>query len=386
MSITKTLAAAASNGNEIINRQLTAKLGGLLPENRTITRRWKAVAAAELIGVSRQTLINAEKDGRIEPQDVDDSGRTPVKMGYTIYQIDEIRRKLGKTPPPLARAVTKAVANQKGGSGKTVTIAHLAQMTAMNGYRTLIIDTDPQATLGIYFGMLRGINVAAEDTILPYMLGETDDLRYAIRPTQWPNLDIIPGHSDLQRVETELYQAADNGQLPHPAHMMLTAGLQDLSADYDIILIDTSPNLGNGTVNAICAADTIVTTAPAELFDYVSTNQYIEALEGTLQAFDLGGHEPNMRILCTNYKPQVGSQSPEILKMMRESWGGLVLENTLKHTSTIGRSQVEFRTVFEQDNTQRGTPSTWKAALDIWTPIYDEIMRELVLPYQQEQA
>ncbi|WP_159191320.1 AAA family ATPase, partial [Klebsiella pneumoniae] len=88
-----------------------------------------------------------------------------------------------------------------------------------------------------------------------FYLGEKDDVTYAIKPTCWPGLDIIPSCLALHRIETELMGKFDEGKLPTDPHLMLRLAIETVAHDYDVIVIDSAPYLGIGTINVVCAAD-----------------------------------------------------------------------------------------------------------------------------------
>ena len=149
-----------------------------------------------------------------------------------------------------------AVANQKGGVGKTTTAINLAASLAALEYKTLLVDTDPQAnaTSGVGFDP-RNITTSIYETMV------NDDVRAKdiILKTETPNLDLIPSHIDLVGAEIELIN------LPNREHKMKSVleGLRDL---YDFIIIDCSPSLGLITLNALVAADSVVVPVQCEYF------------------------------------------------------------------------------------------------------------------------
>ncbi len=126
----------------------------------------------------------------------------------------------------------------------------------------------------MYHGWVPDLHIHAEDTLLPFYLGEKDDASYAIKPTCWPGLDIIPSCLALHRIETELMGKFDEGKLPADPHLMLRLAIETVAHDYDVIVIDSAPNLGIGTINVVCAADVLIVPTPAELFDYTSALQF----------------------------------------------------------------------------------------------------------------
>lgn len=127
----------------------------------------------------------------------------------------------------------------------------------------------------MYHGWVPDLHIHAEDTLLPFYLGERDDAAYAVKSTCWPGLDIIPSCLALHRIETELMGRFDDGKLPTEPHMMLRTAIETVAHDYDVIVIDSAPNLGIGTINVVCAADVLIVPTPAELFDYTSALQFL---------------------------------------------------------------------------------------------------------------
>ncbi len=148
-----------------------------------------------------------------------------------------------------------AIANQKGGVGKTTTAINLGASMAVLEYRTLIIDADPQAnaTAGVGFDP-KNIKTSIYECIVDDI--NPEDI---ILNTKTPNLDILPAHIDLVGAEIEIIN------LPNRERMMrkVTAKIKD---KYDFIIIDCSPSLGLITVNALTAADSVIVPVQCEYF------------------------------------------------------------------------------------------------------------------------
>ncbi|MDZ7740240.1 MAG: AAA family ATPase [Bacteroidota bacterium] len=148
-----------------------------------------------------------------------------------------------------------AIANQKGGVGKTTTAINLGASMAVLEHKTLIIDADPQAnaTAGVGFDP-KNIKTSIYECIV-------DDINPVdiILNTETPNLDILPAHIDLVGAEIEIIN------LPNRERMMrkVTAKIKD---KYDFIIIDCSPSLGLITVNALTAADSVIVPVQCEYF------------------------------------------------------------------------------------------------------------------------
>ncbi|SCL12899.1 chromosome partitioning protein [Micromonospora nigra] len=170
----------------------------------------------------------------------------------------ETRRAADRLARKLVRAVVIAVANQKGGSGKTTTILALAGELARRGFRVLVIDCDEQgnATTGL------GVPVAKLDNEGTYYLLMDDEAKPAdvITPTPHDNISVIAGGEKLSEVTAALASEMGN-------HTFLSAHVETLRDEFDVILLDTPPALSLLTLNALYAADEIATPINPGVFD-----------------------------------------------------------------------------------------------------------------------
>ena len=148
-----------------------------------------------------------------------------------------------------------ALANQKGGVGKTTSSINLAASLAVLEYRTLLVDADPQAnsTSGIGFDP-RTIKVSIYECII----NEIDPAE-AIQHTDTPFLDLLPAHIDLVGAEIEMINMADR-------EYKMKAVLAKIKDNYDFIIIDCSPSLGLITINSLTAADSVIIPVQCEYF------------------------------------------------------------------------------------------------------------------------
>ena len=171
-----------------------------------------------------------------------------------------------------------AIANQKGGVGKTTTAINIATAMAATGWKTLLLDLDPQGNASTGFGIdAPNRQVSSYDVLL----GDAA-LADAILPTSIPGLDIVPATVDLSGAEVELVDFEDRtGRLREAL-----AGHQG----HDICFIDCPPSLGLLTLNALAAADTLLVPLQCEFFALEGLSQLLQTVERVQQLFnpDLG--------------------------------------------------------------------------------------------------
>jgi len=175
-------------------------------------------------------------------------------------------------PTPPRRPRVLAIANQKGGVGKTTTAINLATALAATGEQVLLIDLDPQGNASTGLGIppdRRG-----RGTYAALMGG--DPLAGAVLPTGIPNLSLVPADPDLAGAEVEL---AGLDRREYRLQAALRDALRDPGAPYTLVLIDCPPSLGLLTVNGLVAADAVLVPLQCEFFALEGLSQLVRSIE-----------------------------------------------------------------------------------------------------------
>ena len=214
--------------------------------------------------------------------------------------------------------ITIAIANQKGGVGKTTTAINIATAMAASGWKTLLIDMDPQgnASTGL------GIEKAARDyTSYDLLTGEAN-LAQVAQATDIPGLDIVPATQDLSGAEVELVSVEDRN---HRLQKALQAPQSGFSG-YDIAFIDCPPSLGLLTLNSLGAADTLMVPLQCEFFALEGLSQLLQTVERIQQRFnpDLG----IVGIALTMFDRR-NRLTDQVADDVRDCLGNLVFDNVI---------------------------------------------------------
>ena len=211
-----------------------------------------------------------------------------------------------------------AIANQKGGVGKTTTSVNLASALAILEKKVLLIDADPQAnaTSGL------GINVDDKNVGTYELLEHTAAIHDTILNTSVPHLDLIPSHIDLVAIEIEL---VDKNQ----REFMLKKALKEVTNHYDFILIDCAPSLGLITLNALTAADSVIIPIQCEYFALEGLGKLLNTIKSVQKI-----HNENLDIeglLLTMYDARL-RLSNQVVEEVKKHFGTMVLKPSFNET------------------------------------------------------
>ena len=328
-------------------------------------------------------------------------GRTETQGGAKWFTLDEVLRLRAHFAAEGSRtkeyvpwrpeglpAKICAVANFKGGVGKTSIAAHLAMSAALDGYRVLVIDLDSQGSMTSIFGgrvesewdtvfpliardYATGLQAEnrrrAErgDTPLPFedMLSEAlkRGTKDVIRKTHWPNIDLIGAQLNLYWAEFQIpvWRMALRGWKLWEAlsNALARDGVLD---EYDVVILDTPPALGYLTINGLTAADILLVPLGASFLEFDSTGRFFDMLHSTFQSIEdgenmaaraLGRDEIRfewdaVRAVITRYD---GMQQAELAALMQSYLGRTLSPWRQDFTALVGQAGEQVNGIYEAD-------------------------------------
>jgi chromosome partitioning protein len=250
--------AAIAVRAEALTREIRSRV--MAPEARKVAPVLTRAQVIHLCGVDL-TQVNG----------LDPVTGWPCSRQFSVANAHELARarRADCMRPSSRTAFTIAVANFKGGVGKTTTAMALAQGLSLRGHKVLAIDLDPQASLTTLFGILPATEVAEDQTALPLMRGERMTIGRSVRPTYWSGIDLVPAAPMLFAAEVSIANPQTKQGAP-TFWTLLERGLEGERQAYDVIVIDTPPALSYLTINALMAADGIVVPSPPTALDFAS--------------------------------------------------------------------------------------------------------------------
>jgi len=233
-----------------------------------------------------------------------------------------------------------AIANQKGGVGKTTTTVNLAASLGVLEKKVLLIDADPQAnaTSGL------GIDVESIEKGTYQLLEHTISAKETIIPTDSPNLELIPSHIDLVAIEIELVDKDER-------EYMLKKAIAALKNDYDYILIDCAPSLGLLTLNALTAADSVIIPIQCEYFALEGLGKLLNTIKSVQKI-----HNPDLDIeglLLTMFDSRL-RLSNQVVEEVRKHFSDMVFDTIIQRNVRLSEAPSYGESIIKYDASSKG--------------------------------
>jgi len=244
-----------------------------------------------------------------------------------------------------------AIANQKGGVGKTTTSVNLAAALGVLEKKVLLIDADPQAnaTSGL------GINVDEVAYGSYQLLEHTKTAQETIITTTSPNVDLIPAHIDLVAIEIELVDKEDR-------EYMLKKAITALKETYDYILIDCAPSLGLITLNALTAADSVIIPIQCEYFALEGLGKLLNTIKSVQKI-----HNANLDIegmLLTMYDSRL-RLSNQVVEEVKKHFGDMVFDTIIQRNVRLSEAPSYGESIIKYDASSRGATNYLNMANEV---------------------
>lgn len=244
-----------------------------------------------------------------------------------------------------------AIANQKGGVGKTTTSINLAASLGVLEKKVLLIDADPQAnaTSGL------GIDVEGVEFGTYQLLEHSIKAEEAIIKTSSPNLDIIPSHIDLVAIEIELVDQDER-------EYMLKKAITHLKKKYDYILIDCAPSLGLLTLNALTAADSVIIPIQCEYFALEGLGKLLNTIKSVQKI-----HNKNLDIeglLLTMYDSRL-RLSNQVVDEVQKHFNEMVFNTIIQRNVRLSEAPSYGESIINYDASSKGANNYLSLAHEI---------------------
>lgn len=221
-----------------------------------------------------------------------------------------------------------AIANQKGGTGKTTTTINLGASLVDKGEKILLVDMDSQANCSTGLG----VYLTHADVSMRHVMSDPESgIRRIIRETAVEGLDIAPSHIELSTAELEL--AAQVG-----GTRCLAVALEDIVGEYDHVIIDSPPSLGILALNSIVAADEIIIPVEAEPYALEGMNSLEQTIERARRR--LGRKVELLGVLATKFRKGT-SLHTELLDKLREYWKEKVFDTVIHINIDVAAAAME---------------------------------------------
>ncbi len=252
---------------------------------------------------------------------------------------------------PLVQSRILAIANQKGGVGKTTTTINLATALAAIGEKVLIVDIDPQGNASTGLGIPRD---ERENSVYDVLISDLP-IDQAIFSSAIPNLDVVPSTADLTGAELELID------LDHRSHRLANA-LKTIEGVYDYILFDCPPSLNLLTLNAFVAAQAVIVPLQCEFFALEGLSMLIRTIERVRSSLNPGLEIQGVVLTMFDKRNKLSDQ---VAQDVREYLGKTVYDTVIPRNVRVSEAPSHGKPVLIYDHRCAGSQAYIKLASEV---------------------
>ncbi|MFT8705131.1 ParA family protein [Bifidobacterium aquikefiricola] len=278
-------------------------------------------------------------------------------MGTEMVNLAEKARKLASldfAKPSSTRLI--AVANQKGGVGKTTTAVNIASALADHGLSILLVDMDPQGNASTAMGVQ---HAEGDKSVYDVLEGRLTLNQVRSRSEHFPTLDVVPASIDLSGAEMELANLPDRNNLLNTAMHQL---LSESPTAYDYVIVDCAPSLGLLVLNALCAVHEVLIPIQAEYYALEGLGQLLHTISLVQHNFN-----PSLTVstmLITMYDKRT-LLSKEVFDEIQQHYNGIVLNTTIPRSVKISEAPSFGQSIITYDPHGAGAVAYGEAAYEV---------------------
>ncbi len=346
-------------------------LAAFAPDNTKTLRNFAAPEVAELLGVSGQFMRKVHGEGTVpEPSDIRGGRRfyTAQEIWNARAILEQSSRKKGRYVPFRSEEEKLQVwqlMNFKGGSSKSTTTIHLAHYFALRGYRVLAVDLDPQGSLTSMCGISPEIEFDGLTIYDAIRYDAPVDLADVVVSTYFPGLSVAPSRLILSEFETE---SAVHSNPDEPFFTRIRNALAQVENDFDLVLVDSPPQLGFLTIAGMAAASSLIVPLAPSMLDVSSTAQFLElagAYMGVIEDAGATLQYDHFKFLITRDEP-TDVPSQQLSSFMRALFQDRIMSATALKSTAISDATMLKQSIYEvvRSEMTRATYDRAKGSMD----------------------